>query len=97
MNQVRQSMKPVSVYFKEAWTENNKKYMVYPNWTLTQFKNAITPLISMDFNMDVGNFDLVLVGQDKGENGDPIGLSDQIQLYQLWGNTLEICFYVRRI
>lgn len=90
-------MNPVSVYFKEAWTEKNKKYMVYPNWTLNQFRNVITPLISIDFNIEVGAFELVLVGQDKGENGAPIGLSDQIQLYQLWGETLEIYFYIRRI
>jgi len=90
-------MKPVYVYFKEAWTENNIKYLVYPNWTLTQFRNSISPLISIDFNIDIGAFEIVLVGQEKGESGDPIGVSDQIQLYQLWGKTLEVCFYIRRV
>jgi hypothetical protein len=85
---------PVYVYFKEAWTTNTKSYLVYPDWTLNQFRDAIKPIIAIDFGFDA--FDLVRVGQPSGENGDPIPQSNEIFLKDLWTSELTISFYIRR-
>ena len=93
---ISQTFKPVLVYFKEAWTENTKKYYVYPDWSLNQFRDALKPLIAIDFQLEPDLFELVLVGQNLNENGLVIGQSNEIKLYQLWGHELNICFYIRR-
>jgi hypothetical protein len=36
---------PAYVYFKEAWTTNRKTYLIYPDWTLNQFRDALKPLV----------------------------------------------------
>ena len=92
-----QSFKPVLVYFKEAWTENSVEYLVYPSWTLNQFRDTLKPLIAMDFNLEPGSFDIVNAGQQLSENGQPIGQSNEIKLHHLWGQHLEVSFYIRRI
>ena len=92
---ISQTFKPVLVYFKKAWTENTKKYYVYPDWTLNQFRDALKPMIANDFQLEPDLFELVLVGQDLNENGLVIDQSIEIKLYQLWGRELAISFYVR--
>jgi hypothetical protein len=90
----RQTYAPVSVYFKEAFTTNTKNYTVYPDWTLNQFRDAMKPLITIDFGIDA--FNLVLVGQPGDENGDPMPHSNEIFLKDLWKPDLNIAFYIRR-
>jgi len=85
---------PVYVYFKEAWTTNIKSYLVYPDWTLNQFRDAMKPIIAIDFGFDA--FDLVQVGQPSGENGDPIPQSNDIKLKDLRTSELIISFYIRQ-
>lgn len=88
------TFKPVSVCFKEAWTENTKTYQVYPDWTLNQFRDALKPLITIDFITDA--FDLVPIGQASSENGSPLPQSNEIMLKDLWTPELNIAFYIRR-
>ena len=86
---------PAYVYFKEAFTTNRKTYLVYPDWTLNQFRNAMKPLIAIDFGLDA--FDLVQTGQPSSENGEPMPQSNEIKLKDLWtSELLMIAFYIRR-
>jgi len=85
---------PVYVYFKEAFTTNKKTYLVYPDWTLNQFRDAMKPLIAIDFGFDA--FDLVQTGQPRSENGEPMAQSNDIKLKDLWTSELMISFYIRR-
>ena len=85
---------PVYVYFKEAFTNNRKYYLVYPDWTLNQFRDAMKRLVAIDFGFDA--FEFVLVGQPEGENGEPIPQSNEIFLKDLWSSELTISFYIRR-
>jgi len=91
----RQTYAPVPVYFKEILTTNTQIYYVYPDWTLAQFKAALKPLISIDFEIESDAFVLVLMGQPDGENGDPIPQLDGIKLADLWEPELNIGFYIR--
>ena len=86
---------PVYVYFKEAWTINRKTYLVYPDWTLNQFRDALKPLVAIDFGFDA--FEFVQVGQSEGENGSPLLQSKEIKLKDLWTSELMIAFYIRRL
>ena len=89
------SRDPVPIYFKEAWTENTKMYLVYPDWTLNQFRDAMKPIIAIDFGFDA--FDLVQTGQPSSENGEPIAQSNDIKLKDLYTSELMIAFYIRRL
>jgi len=92
-----QTLKPVPVYFKEAFTTNTKTYLVYPDWSLSQFYSAIRPLIAIDFATDTDDFVLVPVGQPNSENGEPLdNQSNDILLKDLWTPELNIAFYIRR-
>jgi hypothetical protein len=94
-NQQRQTIiPPVYVYFKEAWTTNRKNYLVYPDWTLNQFRDAMKPLIAIDFGFDA--FELVQTGQSSSENSEAIPQSNDIKLKDLWTSELTIAFYIRR-
>ncbi len=95
-NNMQNTMNPVPVYFKEAWTTNTKIYLLYPDWTLNQFRDALKPLIAIDFNMEPDEFDLIHVGQAGSENGDPCPHSNDIKLKDLWTPQLNIGFYIRR-
>jgi hypothetical protein len=87
---------PVYVYFKEAFTNNRKTYLVYPDWTLNQFRDAMKPIIAIDFGFDA--FDLVQTGQPSSENGEPLQQSNDIKLKDLWtSELLMISFYIRRL
>ena len=37
-----------------------KTYLVYPDWTLNQFRDALKPLVAIDFTMDPDIFEFVL-------------------------------------
>jgi hypothetical protein len=88
---------PVYVYFKEAWTTNKKTYLIYPDWTLNQFRDAMKSLVAIDFNMEPDAFDFVLVGQPQGELGSSLPQSNEIKLRDLWAQELTISFYIRRL
>jgi hypothetical protein len=89
-------LKPVNIYFKEAWTSNAASYCVYPDWTLNQFIDALKPLIAIDFDMAADSFKIVEAGQPAGENGLPIDQSNDIKIKDLWGSDLNVSFYIRR-
>ena len=89
---------PVYVYFKEAWTTNRKTYLIYLDWTLNQFRDALKPLVAIDFNMDPDAFEFVLVGQSGEENGNVLPQSNDIKMKDLWtSELLMITFYIRRL
>ena len=96
-NNIQNTMNPIPVYFKEAWTTNTKTYLVYPDWTLNQFRDAFKPLVAIDFHMEPDAFEFVLVGQPGSENGDPCPQSNEIKLKELWTSELMIAFYIRRL
>ena len=89
------SLSPVSVYFKKAMTEQTKTYLVYPDWTITQFQAAIRPLISIDFGIGMEDFELVPTGQELSENAAPIHWINDIKLYEIWTKQLCVGFYIR--
>jgi hypothetical protein len=95
-NNQQQTHAPVSVYFKEAFTTNTKNYIVYPDWTLNQFEAALRPLIAIDFDIELDDFFLVLVGQPDCEDGVPMLMSDDLLLLDLGTPELNIAFYIRR-
>ena len=88
---------PVYVYFKEAWTTNKKTYLIYLDWTLNQFRDALKPLVAIDFNMEQDAFEFVLVGQPQGELGSSLPESNDIKMKDLWTQELMIAFYIRRL
>ena len=93
INNMQLTCNPVPVYFKEAFTINTKTYLVYPDWTLNQFRDAMKPIIAIDFGFDA--FDLVQTGQPSSENGEPLQESNDIKLKDLWTSELTIAFYIR--
>jgi len=95
INNMQLTCNPVPVYFKEAFTINTKTYLVYPDWTLNQFRDSMKPLIAIDFGFDA--FDLVPTGQLSAENGSPLPQSNEILLKNLWTPELKIAFYIRRL
>ena len=88
---------PVYVYFKEAWTTNRKTYLIYLDWTLNQFRDALKPLVAIDFGLEPDAFDFVQVGQPNGELGNVLPESNEIKLKDLWTQELMISFYIRRL
>ena len=88
---------PVYVYFKEASTTNKKTYLIYLDWTLNQFRDALKPLVAIDFNMEPDAFEFVLVGQPQGELGTSLPQSNDIKMKDLWTQELMISFYIRRL
>jgi hypothetical protein len=88
---------PVYVYFKEASTTNKKTYLIYLDWTLNQFRDALKPLVAIDFNMEPDAFEFVLVGQPQGELGSSLPQSNDIKMKDLWTQELMISFYIRRL
>jgi len=88
---------PVYAYFKEAWTTNKKTYLFYLDWTLNQFRDALKPLVAIDFNMEPDAFEFVLVGQPEGELGSSLPQSNDIKMKDLWTDELMIAFYIRRL
>ena len=93
-NNNARSRDPVPIYFKEALTNNTKMYLVYPDWSFNQFINALAPMIAIDFGFN--SFDLVLVGQAAGENGDALMPLIDMKIVDLLSQTINIAFYIRR-
>lgn len=89
------TFQPVPVYFKKVFTEQSKTYLVYPDWTITQFQAAIRPLISIDFNIESENIELVETGQDDSENASAIQIINDTKMYEVWTSALNVSFYVR--
>ena len=96
-NMQHRSFKPVAVYFKETFTTNTKLYQIYPDWTINQFINAISPIISIDFGIEPDDFELLDMGQDTCENGAALRQTDSILLRNIWTPELNVSFYIRRI
>ena len=96
-NMQQQSFKPVSVYFKEAFTSNTKMYQIYPDWTLNLFIYSVTPLISVDFGLELNAFELLDMGQELAEHGAALRPTDSILLRNMWTPELNVCFYIRRL
>lgn len=98
-NNTQRTLEPIPIYFKKAWSTNTKTYLVYPDWTLNQFRDALKPLIAIDFNLNLDNesFELVHMGQLEGENGNTFPQSNEIKLKDLWSSQLNIGFYIRII
>lgn len=93
-NNNARSRDPVPIYFKEAFTNNTKIYLVYPDWSFNQFINALAPMITIDFGFN--SFDLVLVGQERDENGDVLRPLIDMKIVDLLSQTINIGFYIRR-
>jgi hypothetical protein len=89
----------ISIYFKEAWTNNTKYYKVYTGWSFGHLMNALGQLISDDFRINPELLQLVPFGQDSAENGDPIDIYGQFtatQLREYWNQESEMGFYIRK-
>ena len=69
-------------------------YLVYPDWSFNQFINELTTMIAIDFGFN--DFDLLLVGQTAGENGDALLPLIDMQIVDLLTSELTIAFYIRR-
>ena len=96
----RITLKPVLIYFKAIDTGNTTTYLVYPDWNINQFINAIQPLISIDFNVDEESFELIPAGQDDQENGLSIHQYSpdfNTKLSELFDKILQVSFYIRWI
>jgi hypothetical protein len=89
---------PVEVYFKLARTTQTRMYMLYPNWTISDFKNIIKSRIYQDFN--VMQHELVETGQYMpGVDSEdmPALQTTHETLVSKYGPRLEISFYIRPI
>ena len=91
------SLHGVPVSFKEVWSTNSRTILINPFWTVTQFVETITPILRMIFNcVDI---DIIEGGQDlpgiPAEAGFPLQRSN-IRLKDLWGERLNVAFYIRR-
>jgi len=85
------------VNFKEVWTTNICQLQIDPYWTMRQFIETISPVISREFNTN--DFDIVEAGQYTpgipSEAAPAIQITDMI-LKEKWNAELNVSFYVRR-
>ena len=87
-------MSHISIYFKEAWTDNTKYYLINPIWNQEQLYTYLNPFILTNFN--ISDFEIVEMGQILMENAASINLGDTL-LEQKYGNSLQVSFYIRRV
>ena len=87
-------MQHISIYFKEAWTDNTKYYLINPIWNQEQLYTYLKPFILTNFN--ISDFEIVEMGQILMENAPSINLGDTL-LEQKYGNPLQVSFYIRRV
>jgi hypothetical protein len=89
----------VNMYFKEAWTNNTKCYLVYTAWTFGQMMDALSRFIARDFHIEYCILRIVPFGQPKGEKGDSIdiyGPLASVPIREYWNSTLNMGFYVKQ-
>jgi len=85
----------VPVNFKEVWSTNVRQIYINPHWTVRQFMDTVRPIIRTMFSLQNYGFEIIEAGQNDGELARGLQVSDT-QLKQLWGQNLNVSFYIRR-
>ena len=88
-----QHFRPISVRFKKVFTTNVKYYMINPDWTTYQFYEFIKPYVLIDF--DLVHFDIVVAGLPMSERDNPIRISKNIKVREMFNNLDSLTFYIR--
>lgn len=86
-------IRPVSVRFKKIYTTNVKYYMINPNWTTQQFYEFIKPYVLIDF--ELASFDIVEAGRPRGELADPVRITNNVTVNEMFSEINELTFYIR--
>jgi hypothetical protein len=88
-----QHFRPISARFKKVYTTNVKYYMINPDWTTQQFYEFIKPYVLIDF--ELGHFDIVEAGLPMSERDNPIRISNNIKIREMFNNLDSLTFYIR--
>jgi hypothetical protein len=84
------------VYFKQVWTANTHIIPVNPELTVIEFIEVIKPLLSIHFNIETHDLELVEIGSMDSEAAEPLVESVK-KMREVWGDELKTAaFYVRR-
>jgi len=88
------------IYFKEVWTSNTYEMNINPSLTIEQFIERATHQLSLEFNINENELDIVEAGQcisDIASEEAPALIPSNITLQRQWGDDLkDASFYVRR-
>ena len=92
-------MNVIPVSFKEVYSTNAFQITVNNRLTVTQFINAIKPIIALQLHIDSDNIEIVEGGQSipgmLAEEAPALTCSNKL-LKTVWGEKLNVAFYVRR-
>jgi hypothetical protein len=83
----------VTIRFKKVFTTNIKFYTVCPDWTTQQLVEFIKPYVAVDFEIE--QFDIVESGLPLSELANPIRISSNIKISEMFGNMNQLCLYIR--
>ena len=83
----------VTIRFKKVFTTNIKFYTVCPDWTTQQLVEFIKPYVAVDFELE--QFDIVESGLPLSELANPIRISGNIKISEMFGNVNQLCLYIR--
>jgi len=98
------SIQSNSVSFKEVWAPNTniKIVRVNPHWTVQQFIWSVKPVLKIMFKLENYEFDIVPMNQMYNalhhiipELAPALEESNQ-HLRNIWGQNLNVMFYVRK-
>ena len=88
----------IDVYFKTIPTGDTCYFKINPNWTFSYLKEYLRFQVAKEFN--VYNFEIVEAGQNilnVNSFDTPAIIIDETQLYEKYGYTLNVAFYIRPI
>jgi len=88
-----QHFRPISARFKKVFTTNIKYYMINPDWTTKQFYEFINPYVLIDFELSL--FDIVEAGLPLSEHANPIRISNNIKIREMFNDLDNLTFYIR--
>jgi hypothetical protein len=84
------------VYFKQVWTANTHIIPVNPESTVIEFIEQVKPLLSIHFNIETCDLELVETGSMDSEASEPL-IESVKKMREVWGDELKTAaFYVRR-
>jgi hypothetical protein len=93
------SITSIAINFKEVFTTHVCTLHLNPNWSVNQMIDIVKPILQEEFNIQQQDFDIVATGQDSpgipAEAGQPLQRSET-KIKNIWGNKLNIAFYIRR-
>ena len=83
----------ITLRFKKVFTTNIKFYTVCPDWTTQQLVEFIKPYVAIDFELE--QFDIVESGLELSELANPIRISGNIKISEMFRNLNQLCLYIR--